>query len=294
MVYENTIKSTDEPTIVGILLVRNEDLFIKRVILNIIHFCDQIIVADNKSKDKTGSIVKSLAERFPKIQYHYIDHPSKSHDLIKGFANKPVWIFAVDGDEIYDPIGLAILRTKILNREYSDVWMLFGNVLNCINLNQENSTATGYISPPCRSMTKLYNFNLIEKWAGECPERLHGGEIAFKDEMSSGVRLLLHEKMIWEESFFRCLHICFIRRSSRDKSRGDDLYFRQNISDKNSTGIMQRAFKGVASLLGMKKTSSWKDEKYSRGPLVKKDVCPFFSDHGATFKKVDLISGDET
>ena len=54
--------------------------------------------------------------------------------------------------------------------------MILGNVLNCITFNPAIGQAGGYLAPPCRSMTKLYNFNAIESWAGPCPERLHGGD----------------------------------------------------------------------------------------------------------------------
>ena len=49
--------------IVGIVLVKNEDIYIERVLLNILEFCDEIIVADNISSDRTGSIIKDLQKQ---------------------------------------------------------------------------------------------------------------------------------------------------------------------------------------------------------------------------------------
>ena len=35
--------------IVGICLIKNEDLYIKTVIRNVVHFCDELLVLDNYS-----------------------------------------------------------------------------------------------------------------------------------------------------------------------------------------------------------------------------------------------------
>ncbi len=264
-----------ETKIVGVLLLRNEDLFIERVIKNIIEFCDEIIVADNRSTDGTAGIVLSLQKKFSKIQYYSIDHPSKSHELITGYADKPVWIFAVDGDELYDPCGLSVLRKKIMRSEFDNSWLLSGNVLNCSKLDLLTGQAAGYLAPPCRSMTKLYNFNQISAWSGECPERLHGGEITFKDGVYPPQRLNLCDEISWEDSFFRCLHLCFLRRSSKEKERGEGLVIRKNISDKNSESKIRKILTAGTALFSPQQRSAWKNEKYMRGELVQKDVSSF-------------------
>lgn len=270
------IFSKEQIKIVGILLLRNEDLFLERVVVNIVDFCDEIIVADNRSTDNTASIIVSLRKKFPKIRYYRIDHPSKSHELINVYVNQPVWVFAVDGDEIYDPDGLSIMRGKIMDGEFNDSWVIFGNVLNCIELDLTSGQAKGYLSPPCRSMTKLYNFSLIKDWTGDCPERLHGGEVTFNKGAHALQRLDLHEEISWDHSFFRCLHLCFLRRSSKEKDNGEELVIRKNISDKNSEGMLRKIFALVASLFGFNQKSSWKNEKYMRGELVQKNASSFF------------------
>ena len=203
--------------IVGIVLVKDEDLYIEQVLRNILLFCDKIIVADHLSSDSTADKVNLLAKEIGKITYHKIKHPGDSHELIIGYADSQTWIFAVDGDELYDPSGLTILRQKITAGEFEEWWMILGNVLHCVEFNQEERYALGYLTPPCRSMTKLYNFSKINYWKGPCPERLHGGNISFKAGYSMANRLLLYEKMEWETSFFRCLHFCFLQRSQRYK-----------------------------------------------------------------------------
>src|SRR5207302_4606979 len=77
--------------------------------------------------------------------------------------------------------------------------------------------AEGHLAPPCRSMTKLYNFKAITDWPG-CTQRLHGGEPQFRKGYDSLQRRNLHCEYGWEESFFRCLHLCFLRRSTIDSN----------------------------------------------------------------------------
>ncbi|MCI5221393.1 MAG: glycosyltransferase, partial [Candidatus Electrothrix sp. AR4] len=60
------------PAIIGIVLVKNEDVFIEQILRNIIAFCDEIIVADNLSSDQTASTVQRLQSRFDKIRYRSI------------------------------------------------------------------------------------------------------------------------------------------------------------------------------------------------------------------------------
>jgi glycosyltransferase involved in cell wall biosynthesis len=73
-----------EPRIVAVVLIRNEDLFIERVIRNVLDFCDRIHVADHRSTDATPAIVRRLAAQHPKVEYRVVDHPSESHDVIAG------------------------------------------------------------------------------------------------------------------------------------------------------------------------------------------------------------------
>ncbi|MCX6064363.1 MAG: hypothetical protein NT121_01195, partial [Chloroflexi bacterium] len=182
------------------------------------------------------------------------------------------WIFAVDGDEIYDPNGLVKMRSKILNGEFANTWAIFGNVLNCIELNFKNCTTKGYLAPPCRSMTKLYNFSLIESWTG-CPERLHGGELIFKNKESHELRRYLHTEYDWDDAYFRCIHTVFIPRSSLEKNKRRRNPFEmeqiQNIHKQNfSLGYFKLILK---SFLGL----DWKNQKYRRGKLVEKDISAF-------------------
>lgn len=256
--------------LVGIMLVRNEDIFVEWAIRNALPACDNFIVANHRSLDRTAEILQALREEFgDRIQVHHIRKSDNSHDLIRKYAGSQTWILGVDGDEIYDPHGLLRLREKLLAGEYADSWVLFGGVLNVRKL--DGQSAFGHLSPPCRSMTKLYNFNAIEDWAGPCAERLHGGFIRFRAGYHAQLRLDLHTQCPWEELDFRCLHVCFLRRSSLDPENGVP---RKNIMDVRAWDV-PKAFQKLRGLLLRSPVPDWKEQKYARGPLVQREISAF-------------------
>jgi hypothetical protein len=167
--------------IAAILLVRNEDLFLDRILRNIHDFCDRIIIADHGSRDRTPQIALTWA------------------------AEKS-----------------AVLRAAIQEGKYDRYRQIYGHALHCDEMDLDRMTACGYLTPPCRTVTKLFNFNAISDWEGPCPERLHGGRIVFREGYDASMNSNLHQELSWEESPFRCLHTVFLRRSSLDADGGAD------------------------------------------------------------------------
>lgn len=266
--------------IVGIMLLRNEDVFIEWVVTNIAGFCDQILVADHQSTDKTSEKLSKLAERYPWLQVYRIASAAESHELIATYADSPTWIFAIDGDEIYDPGGLAKLRPRLLRGDFDDWWQIFGNVLNCTRIDAERQLAQGYLAPPCRSMTKLFNFNAIQAWRGSCPERLHGGDIIFKPEFLDAPRCNLHEQNPWDDAEYRCLHTCFMKRSTQEDGA---MRVRRNLSELNAADSQKLHRRLLQRLGGRSRMSAYKARKYMRGSLVTKNIT-MFRPPGANFR----------
>lgn len=257
--------------IVGILLAKNEEFFVERAVKNALGFCDDFLAVDNGSTDRTAEILKSLeTSSGGKLKYHRAGHPGVSHDLIAGFAGTDTWIFGVDGDEIYDPAGLVRLRARLEAGEFDKDWCIFGNVLNVRRFDEAGDFAEGHLAPPCRSMTKLYNFNAIEAWHGPCLERLHGGRVVFREGFHEGLRANLHEQEPWERSCFRCLHLCFLPRSPLDQSGR----IRANIMDRHAWGA-RKILSKLSHIVRGKIPPDWKNEKYARGPLVGKAIRSF-------------------
>ena len=264
--------------IIGIMLVKNEDVFVEQAVRNVIHFCDRLIITDHQSLDHTFAICERLAAEFSNIELHKIDHAVESAQIIAPYYNTNTWIFAVDGDEVYDPEGLKNMRKYLLNDMFLGVWCIFGNVLNVAELDLKSGKARGYLSPPSRSITKLYNFSIIEDWLDCTTERLHGGQIIFKPGFHSGLRLYLHDEMNWEDAYFRCLHTTFLARSSRDinrlietRSNPDELHQVASIP-----GAFRRSFAWLRLRLKQFLKRDWKNRKYRRGMLVTKDIRQFF------------------
>lgn len=261
--------------IVGISLVKDEDLFVEQAIRNVLGFCDELLLVDNSSTDGTLPILERLVEEHPdKLSLHRIAHPSASHDLIAGLAGQPVWVFGVDGDELYDPAGLERFRPRLLGGEFDDWWLVRANALHTVELDDERRWATGYLSPPAPSMVKLHNFGAIESWDGRHPERLHGTEgLRFKPGRAES-KLDLQTRLDWDESPLRCLHLCFLRRSTAERRA----QARINIPDLNAPRRFPlRVWRRVRAAVGKPEQSRWKLENYRRGEVVTVSAEPFFS-----------------
>lgn len=260
--------------IAGIMLVRNENLFVAQALRNVLNFCDVVHVADHQSVDGTSEILQELQREFPeKVLLKRIAHPRESHQMIRPYAGTDTWVFGIDGDEIYDPAALARFRTTLAAGVYDAYWAIFGNVLNVKHWNPTASSASGHLAPPCRSMTKLYNFRLISDWSGRsCIERLHGGTVDFLPGYHDQLRCDLYKDTPWDETDFRCLHLCFLRRSSKDAPDGSP---RKNIMDIHCWTLAKIAAK-VRGFLTGQPMGDWKEQRYARGPVVEKSYLPFF------------------
>ena len=261
--------------IVGLVMVRNEERFLDRILDNIAGFCDRAILLDHASRDATPAILRAHAARRPGWEFHAIADPSESHAFVSGLAGSDAWVFGVDGDEIYDPAGLAALRVRILAGELDPFWRIVGNVLHCDRLDPATATASGFLAPPCKSMTKLYNFRAIRSWRGPTRQRLHHGTVEYREGYGNGSRKLFKDECAWDDSPFRCLHACFVGRSGLDPSRGGG---RLNVSEHGWGRRVPRLVASVRRRLGLPERSWYKNRLYRRGPRHTLRVPEFFPD----------------
>ena len=265
--------------IIGSVQVRNEDIYVEQAVVNILGFCDKVIITDHQSTDHTFEICKRLADQHPKIELSSIQSPREAATAIEPYFGTNTWIFGVDGDEIYDPQGLTIMRRQLQDGAFTNDFCVFGNVLNVTSLNLKKKTARGHLAPPSRSMTKLYNFSMIESWKN-CPERLLGDGLTLKNGFDANLRRYLHEELDWEQSCFRCLHMPFMKRSSRQKIRLNRT--RLNPDEINRINqekrLLFRMFRAAELLIQNFTGRDWKNQKYRRGPQFEKYVTVFFQD----------------
>jgi Glycosyl transferase family 2 len=262
--------------IVGIVLVRNEDVFVEQAIRNVAAFCDRIHTVDHVSTDRTWDVLRALGREYEHVDAWRVRHAGESHRLIEQYAGTDSWVFGVDGDELYDPARLDDFRRELLGGAYAHAFKVASNVLNCIGLDRATRTASGYLSPPSRSITKLYNFASIESWRGDGAERLHGGTIEFRPGYDELAVDNIGERLSWEETPLRCLHACFLRRSTGDPEpsgspTGRPILEETTMHDRSWRGALKRRLRGRTP----PDVSDWKREKYMRGDLVTVDASPF-------------------
>jgi glycosyltransferase involved in cell wall biosynthesis len=267
--------------VVCISLVRNEDRFVRQGLLNIADFCDRLLVADHMSTDHTPEILRGLEGELDHLEVRRIRHSAESHAMIEGFAGTDTWILSVDGDELYDPVGLEQFRRGLEDGAYEDVFRIRPAGFHCYELDESRRLASGYLSPPSRPVVGLLNFAAIDSWANVTTERLHGGDVSFRPGFGWESWRHLGAELGWEQSPFRDLHVGFVRRSSRDPDIPSTTG-RPNLAESGAfrhdmLGALERR---TRRLLGrghgaVPDVPAWKAEKYRRGERVTVDASPF-------------------
>lgn len=242
--------------IVGICLFRNEEYFLERAIRNVAAFCDEIILADNESDDFSAQVAAELVRDLPHVTYIKVASPHRTQGLISHLAGTKTWVLGIDGDEIYDPAGLARLRPRILAGEFDDYFQLRGHSLHCTGLDPVSFlTANGFVTPAARPVTKLYNFAGISWWGG-IAQRLHGWDIVFRDRMFYTHSRHFNQDQAWDECDLRLLHLCFLPRSRADLREPGEAQ-RQNPSE-------------------TKRKLDYKRVTYAVGDQIQVPIAPFF------------------
>lgn len=262
--------------IVGVSLLRNEEYFAAWALMNAASFCDRIIVMDNRSQDRTRRIVEAVAEVHPHVEIMDVRNARRTHKYLEPLAGTPTWIFSLDGDEIHDPAGLAAMRQRFLAGCYDRYWRVTGHMVNVVGLRSEEGVVSGYAhaAGECR----LFNFRAIESWRGG-NERLHGGEVVFKPGFG-GTALHLWKRKTWDEASFRCLHLCFMPRSSLDKA-GDlanGEFGRKNPAEFYKERFLYRRLRrAVRRRLKPGGVADFRDYKrhYAQGPVGEFDITGF-------------------
>jgi glycosyl transferase family 2 len=267
--------------IVCSVLVRNEDRFLERAIRNAAAFCDRIHAVDHSSSDATPEILRSLSAELDHLDVHHSRHSALAHELLEQYAGTPTWVLGLDGDELYDPDGLARFRDALLGGAHADVFRLKAHVLNCDALDTERGTAGGWLAPPSRPITKLFNFAAVDSWKG-IPEPLQGGDAVFRPGYQWESRRDLASTATWDTDPLRCLHLCFLRRSSldpEDVGGGRESLAETGAYDVGPRGRLKRLLRPrqpaphILQLQGQGK--NWKQEWYARGDHVTLDATPF-------------------
>lgn len=201
--------------VIGISLVRNEERFVEQALTNALQLCDRIIALDHLSEDDTGAIVCDLARRTGRVERRTVERLSETHAHVEEFVGTDTWVFGVDGDELWDPGGLAMLRRRLLTGEFERNWMVRGHFCHVKQLGP--GWATGWMAPPSHDPSKLYNMAMVRSWRPETGALFHaiGIEMHNRGGYFADHRPLNRETG-WRESPLRCLHMRFLPRSRAD------------------------------------------------------------------------------
>jgi Glycosyl transferase family 2 len=266
--------------VVGSVLVRNEDAFVEQAIRNVAAFCDRIHAVDHVSEDRTWPTLQALAKEIDHLDVRRSSNSAAAHQSLERYAGTPTWVLGVDGDELYDPAGLARLREQLAAGAHGDVFRLKGHVLNCDELDAESVRGYGYLAPPSRPITKLFNFSAVDSWTG-CVDPLQAGKVRFRDGFDWESRRDLASETGWDDDPLRCLHVCFLRRSSRDTG---DPEARENLDESRAfrrdwVGAAIRRVRGPAPsprIVELQRQGlNWKRQWYALGARVSIDAAPF-------------------
>jgi hypothetical protein len=262
--------------LVGSVLVRNEDRHVERALRNVLPFLDRVHAFDHMSTDGTWEIMRAVARDADHVDLARTRDSGDAHRALAPYAGTPTWVLGVDGDELYDPGGIARLREALLEGEHSDVFRVKAHVLNCDRLDESEATASGWLAPPSRPVTKLFNFGAVESWP-ESPDPLQSGSVVFRDGCEWESKRDLADSTTWDEDPLRLLHLCFLPRSSAEGD--EDWRTRQNLDE--SRAFRQDAVGSAKRFVRRSLTRqqparrNWKQEWYARGEYTTVDATPF-------------------
>ena len=260
--------------IVGNVLVRNEDLFVEQSIRNVAGFCDRIHAVDHCSSDRTWEILRSLAHELDHLDVRRSRNSATAHRLLAPYAGTETWVLGVDGDELYDPAGLGRLRADLLSGAHADVFRIKAHVLNCDELDLSAAHASGWLAPPSRPVTKLFNFGAVDSWAAS-PDPLQDGHVVFKPGQHWESRRDLADGTTWDTDPLRCLHVCFLPRSSQDEGKAGAGRLSLPESGEYDRGPVGTLMRLVRRPGRERQSTNWKREWYARGERLTIDAAPF-------------------
>jgi hypothetical protein len=199
--------------IVAVTMVKNEDLYITQVLDAISDFVDEYIVVDTGSTDGTVDLVRSFGVE-PFIESDLL----RTHDYVQGyFGLKNVWLFGVDGDELFDKAALRRMRRGMEAGWYDDAYQVQGWYLHATRINEERRRAKGFLGPPAHTPTKLYNMKNIPCWPPDEKNTLFHP----KTRVAHGLKARAYPDESWEDSPLRCIHTRFLTRSTTEQKEQD-------------------------------------------------------------------------
>ena len=143
------------------MIVKNEQQFLPYCLGSIYKYCDEIIVVDTGSTDKTIEIAEAFNAYV--IRANWKDDFSLVRNIAQSAA-KSDWIVWLDGDEVFSDLGAKKLKTQLLNDSSADFFL-------CPRINFWHDLKHIIWYPD--SQYKIYRNNIGLKWQDKLHEKIY-------------------------------------------------------------------------------------------------------------------------
>ena len=204
--------------IVGIVLVRNEDVFLEQAIRNVAGFCDRIHAVDHVSTDGTWEVLCSSSS----ASYDHLDvrrarargRLARAGRALRGHGD--VGVRCRRRRAVRPGAARGLSRRAARRARTATSSRSPRTSLNCVALDREARYRHRLPLAALAVDHEALQLRRDRVVGGDGAERLHGGTIVFRDGYDESAVDNIGERLSWDETPLRCLHACFLRRSSGD------------------------------------------------------------------------------
>lgn len=88
-------------SVTAIILTFNEDIHVGRAIASVRDICDEVLVVDSFSTDRTVEIARAAGARVE--QHRFVNHAQQFQWALDTFGRQDGWILRLDADEVIEP-----------------------------------------------------------------------------------------------------------------------------------------------------------------------------------------------
>lgn len=143
------------------MIVKNEQQFLPYCLGSIYKFCDEIIVVDTGSTDRTIEIAEAFGAYIIKAPWK--DDFSLVRNIAQSAAHSD-WIIWLDGDEVVNDSGAKRIKNQLLLDTSADFFL-------CPRVNYWHDLKHVFAYPD--SQYKIYRNNIGLKWTGKLHEKIY-------------------------------------------------------------------------------------------------------------------------